>query len=84
MKRSEPVNGRIGHWWLATLAALLVAGGVSAGAAAASQQATYKSPQEAVDALVAAVKAGGNDGIIAVLGDKGRELASSGDAVADA
>lgn len=84
MQRSEPVNPKIGRWWLTTLAAFLVAGGVSAGAAAPSQQATYKSPQEAVDALVAAVKSGGIDGIVAVLGDKGRELASSGDAVADA
>ena len=61
-----------------TFAALLVAGSVSEGAAAQSQQATYKSPQEAVDALVAAVKSGSIDGIVAVLGDKGRELASSG------
>ncbi len=89
MKRSEPVNGRIGHWWLTTLVTLLVAGVVNCApivdmrAAAASQQATYKSPQEAADALVAAVKSGGIDGIVAVLGAKGRELASSGDDVAD-
>ena len=90
MKRSEPVNPKIGHWWPATLAALLVAFGVNVTtavgtrAAPPSQQTSYKSPQEAVDALVAAVKSGGIDGIVAVLGDKGRELASSGDAVADA
>ena len=91
MQRSEPVNLKIYPCQLTMLAALLVAGGVyvtttvntSAGAAAPSQQ-TYKWPQEAVDALVAAVKSGGIDGIVAVLGDKGRELASSGDAVADA
>ena len=74
----QPVNGRIGHWWLTTLGALLVAGVVNCAAvvdmraAAASQQATYKSPQEAADALVAAVKSGGIDGIVAVLGTKGR------------
>ncbi len=85
MKRSEPVNRKIGQWSLTTLAALLVAGAASVTTvAAASQQATYKSPQEAVEALVAAVKSGGIDSIVAVLGDKGRELASSGDAVADA
>ena len=83
MKRSDPVNRKIAHWWLMTFAALLVAAGVS-GAAAEAQQATYKSPQEAVDALVAAVQSGGMDGIVAVLGDRGREVASSGDVVADA
>ncbi|MTD93737.1 DUF2950 family protein [Hyphomicrobium sp. xq] len=88
MKRSGPV--KIGHWWPTLLAALLVAGSVflttavDTRATAASQQATYKSPQEAIDALVAAVKSGGIDGIVAVLGDKGRKLASSGDAVSDA
>lgn len=44
----------------------------------------FKSPQEAVDALVAAVKNGKTDGIVTVLGPEGRELASSGDSVADA
>jgi Protein of unknown function (DUF2950) len=54
------------------------------GAAGEAKQTDYKSAQEAVDGLVAAVKAGNTDGIVAVLGPKGRELASSGDAVADA
>jgi hypothetical protein len=54
------------------------------GAEAQSQQATYKSPQEAVEALLAAVKSDSTDAIVAVLGRKGRELASSGDPVADA
>jgi hypothetical protein len=50
----------------------------------AADAGSFPSPQAAVDALVAAVKAGSTDGIVAVLGDEGRELASSGDAVADA
>jgi len=54
------------------------------GAAGEAKQTDYKSAQEAVDGLVAAVKAGNTEGIVAVLGPKGRELASSGDAVADA
>ena len=53
-------------------------------AAGEAKQAEYKSAQEAVDGLVAAVKAGNPEGIVAVLGPKGRELASSGDTVADA
>ncbi len=51
--------------------------------AEAAGQTTYKSAQEAVDALVAAVKAGELNGIVAVLGPDGRALASSGDPVAD-
>ena len=50
----------------------------------AADAGSFPSPQAAVDALVAAVKAGDTDGIVAVLGEEGRELASSGDAVADA
>jgi hypothetical protein len=43
----------------------------------------FATPQEAVDALVAAVKSGKTQDIVAVLGPEGRELASSGDTVAD-
>lgn len=62
---------------------LLLPAALGSGAARAEQQ-TFKSPQEAVDALVAAVKAGTTDGIVAVLGPEGEALASSGDSVADA
>jgi hypothetical protein len=51
---------------------------------AKSQQADYGSPQEAVDALVSALRAPGTGEIVKVLGPEGRTLASSGDAVADA
>jgi hypothetical protein len=64
--------------------AIIAAAGSKQGVAAQLQQATYKSPQEAVEALLAAVKSGSTDAIVAVLGRKGREVASSGDAVADA
>lgn len=49
-----------------------------------SGQATYSSPQQAVDALVTAAKSGDRKQILDVLGPKGRDVASSGDAVADA
>lgn len=49
----------------------------------AAPQATYTSPQQAADALVAAIKTGTTQDIVAVLGSTGRELASSGDEVAD-
>lgn len=44
---------------------------------------SFASPQAAIDALVAAVKSGYADEVAAVLGPKGRDLASSGDPVAD-
>jgi hypothetical protein len=44
---------------------------------------TFASAQEAVDALMAAVKGGNTDEIVAVLGPDGRDLADSGDPVAD-
>lgn len=49
-----------------------------------ARQARYASPQEAVDALVAAVRSGKVSEIVSVLGNEGREVASSGDPVADA
>jgi len=52
-------------------------------AANALEAKSFASPGEAVDALVSAVKSGDTDAIIAVLGPGGRELASSGDPVAD-
>ncbi len=44
----------------------------------------FATPQEGVDALVSAVKSGKTEDIVAVLGPDGRELARSGDEVADA
>ena len=44
---------------------------------------SFPSPQAAIDALVAALKSGNADEVATVLGPKGRELASSGDPVAD-
>ena len=44
---------------------------------------SFASPQAAIDALVAAVKSGNADEVTAVLGPEGRDLASSGDPVAD-
>ena len=51
---------------------------------AEAKQSTFRSSQEAVDALVTAVRSGKPDDIVAALGPEGRELVSSGDNVADA
>jgi hypothetical protein len=89
MTNRRPINLRARASGMALVAlivalAIIAAAGSKQGVAAQLQQATYKSPQEAVEALLAAVKSGSTDGIVAVLGHKGREIASSGDAVADA
>jgi hypothetical protein len=52
--------------------------------ALAGEGASFQSPQAAVDALIAALKGGSAQKIIAVLGPEGEKLASSGDDVADA
>lgn len=46
-------------------------------------QKSFKTPQEAADALVAAARAGDQKAIIAVLGSGGADIASSGDPVSD-
>jgi DUF2950 family protein len=52
-------------------------------AGTAIQQTTFKSPQDAVDALVAAIKGDKTDAFVSILGQAGQKLASSGDPVAD-
>jgi hypothetical protein len=47
------------------------------------KQKSFASPEEAVNALVAAVKADGKKEMLAILGTGGKELISSGDEVAD-
>jgi hypothetical protein len=65
-------------------AALCVLLPAAAYAASKPGQATYDTPQRAVDALVTAAKSGDSKQIVDVLGRDGREVASSGDPVADA
>ncbi len=66
-------------WWLFVLMSALI---VMGGRPASSQQ-SFKSPDEAVDALIAAAKADGDDRALAVLGSGGRDIVSSGDGIAD-
>ena len=44
---------------------------------------TFKSPEEAVDALTRAVRAGDTSQLLAIVGPEGEEIISSGDEVAD-
>jgi hypothetical protein len=64
----------------AALAAMLF---FFATASVAVAQQDYKTPQEAADALAAAVKSGDAKAILAVLGPDGEDIISSGDKVAD-
>jgi hypothetical protein len=69
---------------LARLASLAVAVLIFAMASAASAQQSYKTAEEAADALVNAARSGERKNILTVLGQDGADIASSGDAVADA
>src|SRR5215469_12135339 len=63
-------------------AAILVATPVLASSMALAQQ-DYKTPQDAVDALVATAKSGDQKAALAVLGRGGEDIISSGDKVSD-
>jgi hypothetical protein len=65
------------------LTALAAAIMVSASAQMAFAQEDYKTPQEAVDALVTAVKSDDPKAVLAVFGRDGEDIISSGDKVAD-
>ena len=69
---------------IAVMATLLIGVVESRDAVAASRrQKTFASPGKAAQALVKAVKAGDMEALAAILGPEGRQLISSGDAVAD-
>src|SRR5262249_25132511 len=69
--------------FLARLASLTAAMLAFAIASVASAQQSFKSPEEAVDALVSAARAGDRKAVLTVLGRDGADIVSSGDAVAD-
>jgi hypothetical protein len=53
-------------------------------ATAARAQESFKTAEEALNALVNAARAEDRDGVLAILGPDGEDIVSSGDAVADA
>jgi DUF2950 family protein len=69
---------------LGALAAVCMALPAPTHAESKVRQATYETPQQAVDALVAAAKSGDPKQIVGILGPEGQEVSSSGDPVADA
>jgi hypothetical protein len=62
---------------------LIAIGLLAATAAYAAGAKTYPSPEEAVQALIAAVRAGDADAILAVLGSDAKQIVRSGDAATD-
>jgi Protein of unknown function (DUF2950) len=69
---------------LARLASLTAAVLALAMASVANAQQSFKTAQEAVDALVSAAKTGDRKRILTVLGRDGADIVSSGDPIADA
>jgi hypothetical protein len=67
--------GKITRWTAATL--------IVASASAANAQQTFKSPEDAVNALVSATKDNWPKGVLTVLGKEGADIVSSGDKVSD-
>jgi hypothetical protein len=64
-------------WLSAVFAGLAIASGVAA-------QQSYKTPDEAVTALIEAARSGSTETLLAVLGPDSEDIVSSGDDVADA
>jgi hypothetical protein len=64
-------------------AAIILAGFYQSAFAADAKQRSFKSPEEAVNALVGAVKGNDTKELLAILGPEGKELIFSGDQVAD-
>jgi hypothetical protein len=65
---------------------LVIVAGASAGLASAANraQASFALPEEAVSALIAAVRTEGSEALVSIFGPEGADLAASGDPVADA
>jgi hypothetical protein len=68
----------------ASLFAACVVAGLAILSAGASAQQAFKSPEEATDALIAALRSGDDKAVNRVLGRAGNEIISSGDDVQDA
>jgi hypothetical protein len=64
-------------------AAIILAGSYQSAFAADAKQKSFKSPEEAVKALVGAVKGNDTKELLMILGPAGKELIFSGDEVAD-
>jgi len=83
MRSKTPKNGGTKMRTRLLPAALLLAAALSPGFAKAADQKTFATPAEAVNALVKSAEDGNQVEMLEVLGDAGKELVFSGDAVQD-
>ena len=84
----QPRSARAPHLWRRVIGSVLVIASLSTGwmppaAYGASVQRRFESDEEAAQALVDALKSGDQKAMLAVLGDEGKSVISSGDAVGD-
>jgi len=68
---------------LVALAVIVGANVFHPASAATTKQTTFTSPEQAVDSLLTAVRAGNKGDLLRILGPEGKKLISSGDPVAD-
>jgi Protein of unknown function (DUF2950) len=83
MEVNMSLTGEISMRARTLIAILILASLALANIARAADQKTFATPYEAVRALVKAAEDGNQDEMVAVLGDDGKELVYSGDAVQD-
>ncbi len=77
-------HGSVYRFGFVIVAALIMAAGLyQTSVAAQANQKTFKSPEEAVKALIDAVKANDTKELLVILGPEGKDIISSGDEVAD-
>jgi Protein of unknown function (DUF2950) len=83
MNKKTPTDGEMKMHVKTFLAVILLALPLFAGVARAADQKTFATPAEAVQALVKASEDENQEEMLAVLGDDGKDLVFSGDAVQD-
>jgi hypothetical protein len=80
----KPRKGLMYCFGFVIVAALIMAAGLyQTTLAAETNQKTFKSPEEAVKALIDAIKANDTKELLLILGPEGKDIISSGDEVAD-
>lgn len=83
IRAPQPKSTWICRWAIAALGLIAVLAAAPPVLAETAQQRTFSSPAEAVEALVAAVRADGITALLGVLGPDAAEIVDSGDPVAD-
>jgi len=85
LNRPNSMRGRVNRLGFAMIivSAFVIIVSYQSGPAADLEQRTFKSPDEAVKALIESIKAKDRKEVLAIFGPSGKEIVSSGDEVAD-